>query len=258
MLDMQSWSWRRRLWFLVIAFIALLLVATVSWVGLKPAPSCFDGERNQDEGGVDCGGVCERVCLSDVKSIQEVWTRVLPLGNNFYSVATLLKNPNQEYGARTLHYSLKLFDTKNFLVSTERGQVFINPQESLVIFHGRLNFNGRVPVRAIFAIDEPPVWQEVATAAPVVNIFSRGFTQDPQYQLSALVTNESLVPVNNLEVAAVLGNEAQNTVAVSSTFVDYLPAGETKEVVFTWPTEAITEPVAFIDFYQHFPWAFAK
>ncbi len=258
MVGMKSWSWRRRLWFLLVASGVFIVVGAFSWLEFKPAPSCFDGEQNQTESGIDCGGSCARVCLSEVESIQELWTRILPLGNNFYSVATLLKNPNLEYGAKTLSYRLKLFDDKNLLVSTERGQVFINPQESLVIFHGRLNFGGRRPVRAIFAIDGPPVWQQLAISPPTVSIFSRGLILDSQYQLSALITNESLGDLNNLEVAVVLANQEQNALAVSTTFIEHLPAGQTKEVVFTWPKDSLTEPVAFIDFYPHFQWAFGR
>src|SRR3989338_3283035 len=30
---------------------------------LKPGPSCFDRVKNQDEQGIDCGGICGNVCL---------------------------------------------------------------------------------------------------------------------------------------------------------------------------------------------------
>ena len=56
----------------VVAIIAGYFVYTVLF---KVDPTCFDGKKNQDERGIDCGGVCALVCLADAKTVVPIWSR---------------------------------------------------------------------------------------------------------------------------------------------------------------------------------------
>ena len=50
---------------IVIIFIYLtffLLFSLSLYFYFKPQPSCSDGKQNQNEQGVDCGGVCVQEC----------------------------------------------------------------------------------------------------------------------------------------------------------------------------------------------------
>ena len=41
------------------------------------APTCFDSKQNQDEKGVDCGGVCSQECLGVIKDLTVLWSKPL-------------------------------------------------------------------------------------------------------------------------------------------------------------------------------------
>ena len=43
-------------------FFYLAILVSLIWLvysfEFKPAPNCFDGKKNQEETGIDCGGSC--------------------------------------------------------------------------------------------------------------------------------------------------------------------------------------------------------
>jgi hypothetical protein len=246
----MSWSVRRRIIYLLITLAIIGIVAFGVWYYYKPAPSCFDGIRNQDELGVDCGGLCPQVCPSETVDARVVWSRVFKVDEGIYDTAVYLENPNPHHGIKSLPYLIRIFDQNNILITTIDGHTFLNPKEQFVIFHSKLEVGKRVPARAIFEFTDTPVWQKVSRQQPALSINKKDFTNTPRPSLVATIHNESLENVKDLVVVATVSDDEQNVMAVSSTLVDTLDQGETKEIVFTWPKSFAAAPVAF-DFYPH-------
>lgn len=246
----MDWSVKRRLTYLLVVLAVIILAGALVWFWQKPEPSCDDGKRNQGEYDVDCGGPCARVCAFEVRPVREVWSRIFQTDDNRYDQVTLLKNPNLGYIARQLHYRVRVFDASDVLLTTREGTAFLNPAEELFIYHGRLEVGERTPRRASFEIMDGPVWQRLSAELPSLRVTFRSFAADPPI-LTAEIVNDSLVTLTDVTVVAVLSDEEQNALAVSSTLVESLSRGERRELAFTWP-KRLPIPPSFFDFYTHF------
>jgi hypothetical protein len=247
---MIGWSTQRRLLYVAIISGLILVLGVALLVVAKPAPSCTDGKKNQDEVGIDCGGGCSRVCPQEIKEVKVIWTRIFKTDDKRYDAATLIENPNRSHGVKELKYNVRVLDANNLLVSIRSGSVFLNPGETYLIYDNRLTVGNRVPARANFIIDDAPVWQKVEQATPPLKLAVKAFTNTPTPQLVVTVTNPTLQELSNVAISALLSNKQQNALAVSSTLVETLPAESTKEIFFTWP-QPFTEDPVFFDFYPH-------
>jgi hypothetical protein len=251
---MLSWSLRRRLVYLGLVTLASLVMVAVVYLFAKPVPSCFDGLQNQDELGVDCGGACAKVCPLELKPIRVLWSRIFNPSTGRYDLATLVENPNSRYAARSFNYSVKVLDENNLLITTRRGQAFLNPGETMVIYDPKLEVGQRVPYRTSFSLDSP-VWQRLDGPGPVLQVKDQTITfTSPGARLNATVVNESSQVFRNVQVVAVVSGSDENALAVSSTLVERLEPGQSSDLVFLW-TKAFSNTPALVDFYPHFDYA---
>jgi hypothetical protein len=253
---MLSWSARRRIGYFAFVIAVLAVLGSAVYVFYKPAPSCFDGKQNGNELGIDCGGSCARVCPLEVVPLQVLWSRLFTIspgvngqGGN-YDVAALLKNPNLHHGTGTFPYTFKIWDEAGVLLSTRKGSAWLNPGEQLVVFEPRVAVGTRAPARVDFEISAAPVWQKITGELPILTIGKKNFTNLPTPRLDSSIKNDSLQSLGGFDVVAVLSDENENAVAVSSTYVESLASGATAPPVFTWPAPIAT-PVTFIDLYPH-------
>lgn len=247
----MGWSVKRRLTYLAIVLLTLLTCGAILWYSRLPEPSCSDGKKNQDELDIDCGGVCARVCPFEVKPVRELWSRLFQIDRNRYDQVTFIRNPNREFAARNLKYRVRIFDANDILVTTRTGEIYLNPGESLPLYHTRLELGNRTPRRAIFEITEQPVWQRRSAGEIDLKVTYKSFINEPAPALTAEVQNNSLNDLRDITVVGMLADEEENIIAVSSTLVEYLNKGEKKEIVFTWPRALPVEPT-FRYFYPHF------
>lgn len=248
---MGSWSATRRLLYLLGVLIVIAAIGAALFLVYKPKPSCTDGWQNQDELGVDCGGICQRVCPSEIAPLRIIWSRIFKVDEGKYDTATFIVNPNPRHGAKEINYVVRIFDKDNLLITSKKGQVFMNPKEDLLILDTRLNVGLRTPTHALFEFDGAPVWQRITTELPAVVTATKVFTTAPLPHLTAMVSNNSLVDLSNVEVSAVLSDDEQNAIAVSSTLIDHLDHGSAQEIIFTWPKPLAATP-AFFNLYSHF------
>jgi hypothetical protein len=250
---MLSWSVRRRLIYLAIALIVVAIAVVATFIALQKPPSCSDGKQNQDELGVDCGGSCPGVCITEITPLKILWYRLFDLGPGKYDVAALVKNPNLKHGATEIKYIFRLWDKDNLLINSKTGTAFANPKEDLIIFASRVDVGKKIPVRISFELEDSPLWQKIDRVPPQLIFSNKRFANEPTPRLVATVKNDSITTLSGVEVYAILSDADQNAVAVSSTFLEELPGGESREVSFTWPSP-FQKDVSFIDLATHFDW----
>lgn len=247
---MLSWSVRRRLLYFLAVVVALAVAGLLFAVVYRPLPSCTDGKQNQEELGVDCGGPCATVCPVEISPLRVIWRRLFRVAEGKYDLTAFIQNPNFRHGTQPFRYEFKIWDDAGLLISTRSGTAFANPKEALVIFESRIEVGQRTPARVEFELTENPVWQRFDADFPAVTFSEKRFLNLPTPRLSALVRNPTLDELTNVTVAAVLSDEEENAIAVSSTLVEHLGPGESKEIVFTWPAPFATGVVS-TDLYGH-------
>ena len=244
------WSARKRfLYIAIFLIIVLVIVGLFAWYH-KAEPSCFDNEQNQDELGVDCGGVCTNVCQSETVSLVNLWARPFRISAGNYGAAALVENPNV-FGAYELNYRFRLYDADNLLVNERVGKTYINPDERFVIYESNINTGNRNVTRAFIELEEQSPWKRFEQALPKVDISVRNkrIVLEPSPKVAATIENKSFFALKNVELTAVVFAEDQNAIAASETVVPSLNPDETKEVFFTWP-EAFTKKASYVEIFS--------
>jgi hypothetical protein len=251
-ISMSAWSTRRRFIYLsaVLAFFALIFASLYFSVFYQP-PSCTDGTKNQGELDVDCGGPCAKVCVVEVSPLLKHWTRVFRTLDGKYDVASLIENPNFNLGIKRMKYTFKLYDASGLLITDKMGEVFVNARDKFVIFEGGLDTGKKVPIKGVIEFEKAPVWSRVdlnKSKVPPTVVQNKKFTGGTMPRLTAELTNNSIYDLSDMLVTTVIYDSDDNAIAVSQTFVNYIPRGTTQEVAFTWPSPILADRPA-IDIY---------
>lgn len=239
---MNPWSSRRKIIYLAIAFIffVFLIVLPVVYF-LYRTPTCFDGKKNGNETGVDCGGTCQLLCSFEGLDPIVVWSRPFKVAEGVYSAAAYIQNPNPN-SETWISYVFKLYDANNTLIGSRENRTFIPKNKVLAVFEQNINTEAKVPVRATFELTKQPVWRKTAELQPefaVVQKSMAGETTKPR--IEAMIENKSKQSVNQIEVIALVYNQAGNAIAASRTFVDRLDKDQSARIVFTWLLPFSTE-----------------
>ena len=182
--------------------------------------------------------------------MRALWARVLALGVGSYDLVGFVSNPNSDLRATHLPYEIKFFDQANSLINSVHGDLSLWPQEGLPIFIPNINVGRRIPVRAYLELTGAPRWERSSSSQPLLTISDDNFTNVPTPILKARLTNNSLNPVEKIEMIATLSDAEHNVFAASSTFIKRLEPNGTTDFSFTWPTPFTALP-AFTDFYPH-------
>ena len=222
--------------FLGVVFIIIFLL----WNFLTQ-PTCFDGERNQNEENIDCGGPCDP-CIGATKDLIITWTKFFKLKDGKYDVASLAENPNLFLGLTSLKYKFKLYDDKNILIAVRAGETFVNPGEQYVIFENAIDTGFRVPKRAFIEFTADPVWKRVEDERPKLVVSKKIFNNEPFPRLTVEISNSSFFSVENIYAAVLLLDENKSVKGVSTTKIDFIEGEGTRQAVFTWPDPFFEEP----------------
>jgi hypothetical protein len=237
----MDWSTRKKMGCLaMIAFVITLIVGYMVYVFfIKKTPTCFDRVQNQNERGIDCGGVCSLVCTADVKTIVPVWSRVFHTAGDVYSVAAYVENQNKTAGVKQISYEFRIYDDKNILAGEPiTGTTFVGPNDKTAIFASPLKTGNRIPTRAFFSFTTQPAWYTTDTKYHLPQLRTAQVKLSDEAtvpKLSADVVNPTIYNYRNIEVIAILYNASGNAINASKTTIESLPQQSTETVYFTWP-----------------------
>lgn len=233
---MISWQTRRQALYFGTFFIFLVLVIGIPiFISVYRAPTCFDNKKNQGEEGIDCNGVCQRLCAEKLMLPTVKWVRPFHVSGDVYSVAALVENFNPDAGTFKLSYTFELYDKSNQLITEVRGRTFVLPKQTFLVFEGGINIK-IPPVKAFLKFDSNAEWQRANLQARTLTISDKILRNvDTLPKLSAIVENSAISTARDVEVVAVISDTKNNAIAASRTIVNELAPNEKKNIVFTWP-----------------------
>ena len=235
----------------MIGGVALLILAYFIYVFfIKTTPTSFDGVQNQNERGIDCGGVCVLVCTADARTIVPVWSRVFNTAGDVHSVVAYVENQNVAAGVKKIDYEFRIYDEQNILAGEPiTGSTFIGPNDKTAIYASPIKTGNRIPKSVFFRFTSAPDWittpdrfnkPQLTTANVVLT------DEQTVPKLSADIVNGTLYDYRNIEVVAVLYGADGNAVNASATFVQTLPEQSQQTVYFTWP-KPFEKPITRIE-----------
>ena len=109
--EYMSWAGRRRAIYLSSAVAILLVLFGVPlYFILDKPPTCFDGNKNGDERGVDCGGGCLLLCPFEMAEPFVLWSRSFKITDGVYSAVAYIEHSNSNAGVLEAPYIFKLFE----------------------------------------------------------------------------------------------------------------------------------------------------
>jgi len=225
-------------------YIALVLVVGGGWTSLFAVPgTCLDGIKNQNEIGIDCGGVCG-ACTATYKAPSEIEirsTQIMYGGTNAYDVVTQIFNPNAEDGAGSFEYSFDLKDDQGKVTTTRTGRSFILPGETKYIIETQLE-SPTIPKSIIFKISNPE-WKHFVGGyqeRPALNIYSKQYARITDGvgfgAATGLLINESPFDFVNIKIKVILFDASDKPIAVNTTEVQTVQSGEKRDFRLVWPT----------------------
>lgn len=241
-----SWSTSRQLKFGSVFVLAVLIIVgtPIYFIFFNKAPTCFDNKQNQDEAGIDCGGLCQRACVQEVIAEPIVlWARAFPVGSGTYNLVAYVQNANVNYIADPIEYSFRVYDKDNILIGLRDGKVGVPPVKSYPIFEQGFDAGERIPAKVLFEFHTKVDWKKYSAVKPEVKISEpsvSGTSTSPR--ITANLINTTLNRYENIEVVTIVYGKGDNAIATSRTFVDVLGSRSQVPMVFTWPNPWTEEP----------------
>lgn len=240
MLIQRPWAFWRRVQYLTGVFVLFAIVGVGVYYGyFYESATCFDGQQNGEERGVDCGGACTRICAFDVLEPNVLWSRAFEVTDGQYNAVAYIENRNLNSGTPEVSYTFSLYDDEGLI--TERSGTTILPPDSVYpIFEGRINTGTRVPTQTVLELGGGSVWLPASAGREQFVVESRtlrGVDNSPR--LDARITNTAIEEAQEVEIVATIFDSQGTALTASRTFVDRFAGQTTEDVVFTWP-----EPIA--------------
>lgn len=236
------WAFRRRVEYIVGLLVFFTLVGSgIYYMFGYQSPTCFDNTQNGKERGIDCGGVCQRMCLFEIQAPRVLWTKAFKIVDGQYNAVAYIENGNKEVGTKSLPYTITLSDNTGVIV--ERSGVTLMPPDGVYpIFEGRIQTGSRVPTRAdiVFTDEQNVVWVPADTGRDKFSVVERDLADaDNKPRLTTQIRNSLLSETKEVEIIATLFDSKGKPLTAARTVVEYFKGRSTEKVVFTWP-----EPIA--------------
>lgn len=233
----------KRLIVVVIVAMAMLVAGTLLYLIVRPAPSCFDGEENQNEEGVDCGGVCAVACVVELKGedlevLEVAWVPDGASAGRFDALARVY-NPNTTLGAETFSYTMTLRDVAGRELSSERGTAWILPRETKTILAFGLPA-GTTPDKATLSITDVS-WTKFDgyQEKPRLNILDRRYEAISSGvgfgQATGLLVNDSPFDFQSIMIKVILRDAEGKPLAVNQNEMRTVVVKEQRDFRLVWP-----------------------
>jgi hypothetical protein len=223
-------------------YSALLLgVAYLVYLPFRPPETCVDGKKNQNETGIDCGGVCSACVvapiLEDIRVIESAW--VSGGRGNIYDVVGKISNPNNDYGASSVPYTFRILDTSGGTLLEKSGESFVLPQEEKYIVETSVSLSGE-PARVEMVLGEIG-WEKFSDyrEKPALDVYNKRFEEISSGigfgEAKGLVVNNSPFDFIDLGIVVVLRDGGNRVVALQKTDMQTLRSGEQRDFTLKWP-----------------------
>jgi len=229
---------------IIIIFIYLILFSLIIfgfYSYLKPNPSCFDKIQNQNEQGVDCGGVCQKKCHKiKAQNLIVGKTGAVPSGvQGKYDFYAQITNPNTVFGSKNFDYSINFKDSSGQIVASKNGSSFILPGEKKYIVATDISAPN-TPASFDFKIINSD-WVEFNNyyESPNIEIVNKNYNEISSganfSESKGLLKNNSPYDFNLIKIEIILKDADNNVLALNSTEMRTVNSGEQRDFSLFWP-----------------------
>lgn len=218
-----------------------LVFGSIYWVFIRVAPTCFDGKQNQNELGVDCGGICPNVCFEKVvgKDLDTEKVVFVSGGGNQYDVVATVRNSNETLAASEFSYTFELKDREGRVLVARTGKSSVMPQSEKKLMELNLETTGTPASATLSVIDV--IWKRSLDALeqPKVSIYQKRYAEVTAGfgfgKASGLLSNESPYDFRSITIYVTLYDGAGRVLALNRTTQNTIKSGESRDFDLVWP-----------------------
>lgn len=231
---------RKRMLIIVIYLAIFSLVGFLIYLAVKPAPTCYDGKKNQKEEKIDCGGPCKPCAkIINAEPLQIMEQAFVYGGPGKYDVLAKITNPNNQFGSPKFSYEFILRDSSGQEIARKEGVGFILPAETKYVLETGLAAE-IIPNEMEVKITHSN-WEEFFKyEKPRLNIYNKRYdliSGGTGYsEAYGLVRNESPFDFNFIKINVILKDSSEKIIALNSTNMYTVSAGEQRDFRLLWPT----------------------
>ena len=236
----MRWALKRQFLYALSVFVVIALLIAGGWFVFFYHPAtCSDGIQNQDEMGIDCGGVCKKLCTAP--RVSALWARAVLVAPGVYHAVAMVQNPETDAGTEHLPYTFSLYDDNNILVAERSGIMYLRPGEIAPLFEANIITSNRVPAHTFVQFGQA-VWSKMDRAENPIAIVSQSLDSEA-LKLTAHMQNKTVYPLARTTITALLYDAEGTLVNASQTVLSNIPARGEKDIAFTWQ-QPFAKPVA--------------
>lgn len=244
----MDWRLKKQIIYGLIIGLLFLFVIFLIYLRLKPQvlPSCFDGKKNQNEEGVDCGGSCPP-CELKYAQVLKIYPAQFLVYSKTVDLVGLIENPNPNLALKKIKYYFEIYDLDNILKATTSIQeTSLEPESKKYL----LEINYPKPDFLIGSIKlkilEPKAedwFKKEKEKLQVIFYNERLLPEGNKWKIQLTLFNQSYQPKNNLEVVALIFDQRNNLIGVGITKTFIAPE-EVKDIYIFLPEE-LFQPAGF-------------
>ncbi len=204
---------------------------------LKPRPSCFDKIRNQDEEGVDCGGICGQLCFpEDFQELKVTQEKIFPIDSEHLTLFAEIRNSNLNFAAKNFKYTFNVYNTKNEIIKTLTSENFIFENDTSYLLFPNLNLVSS-STKSLNMIIEDVSWVKAKDfKKPNFSISETQISLDENYiKVSGLAANQTPFDAKNIKIIVVLYDNLSRPIGASMTTLDDLVSNTTRPFRISHP-----------------------
>ncbi len=205
--------------------IWVVIGGLIYWYITQERPSCDDGIINQDEGGVDCGGVCLPCAFKNLQALEVFPVNIFDNGNQTTSVLIELLNKNKELGITNLPYTINLYDNSGNKIFSLNKDIQIKPGARQYIVAAGLAVDPVLVGRGELVLEEPK-WELVEKQAPLL-LVNPGFQiakESNRVMIVGRALNRNPFSISEAEIQVLLLNQLGFYVSASKTVLRNIPS----------------------------------
>ena len=217
-----------------LTFLGLIFTGVYFLYFYTPA-TCFDLDQNGEEIGIDCGGVCTRICAFTVAPPKVLWSKSFLIQPGQYNAVAYIENKNVVAGTPAISYIFRLYDGAG-LITERTGTTVLPPNSTYPVFEGRINTEGRVPTETTLELKPADMWLPSIYGREQFRTTDLKLVEaDTRPKLNVKIENTDLKEALGVEVVATIFDQSGIPLTASQTFIDLFAGRSQKDITFTWP-----------------------
>ena len=244
-LNLMDWAKRRRIVIgIIVSFVIAGFAGVFSFVLITNPATCFDGEQNGIEDGIDCGGACELLCAFQADPAFVLFAQYIE-NDGRPDVIAHISNQNSNADIRNAVYTLEVFTNDGDLIVTRKGSLDIPSQTTKAIFIQQvLPFTSK-GARAFITISSQEYYQR--KESPVISAESFTWSRlGAQPTLEVQINGDVEKDLRRIPVIVTVFDAENKVIGASRTVLNSIKNNTQEEIIFTWQNPFSAPPARTI------------